>query len=323
MKRVFLFLVAISIIAVSCKKEETPKPTPEEPTQDLTYISDVFKSIKTIHDNLGGDAVMPLEGMLAMYKKDIKPYVGNDAQADFEAWIPVIREGEQEASEGQAGKLGKRYINAKGVEVGQLVKKGLIGAFQLHGFNGAMMAAVRTSVKEERIAALDKAVTFLLGDKTYLDKTPDADGNYPVYDGNQFVHYMNKVGDMGDQIYAAIKDAYAKAGEDTFTASLVKINVLVTKTVAIRGVHYLKHAAALQNGYDVEEAHELSEGLGFCYSLQFAYNSAQPGQFYMTSEQARAFTEYNLWDTEATPADIEMKAKEIAEMFDFNYDDAK
>ncbi len=203
----------------------------------------------------------------------------------------------------------------------QLVKKGFIGAFQLNGYNHAMMTGVGAGTKEKRAAALDKAVTFLLGEKSYLDKEPDADGNYPVYDGNQFVHYMNKVGN-GAQIYAAIKDTYTKTDDKTaFNSALLNINALVTKTVAMRAVHYLKEAAELQGGFDEEVAHEVSEGFGFCYSLQFAY--IPHGQFYLTHEQAVAFTEYNLWDVENVPAALEAKAREIAEAFGFDYDDAK
>ncbi len=318
MKKTILFLFALSVFAVSCKKDD-----PVKPTQDLNYISNTFKSIKIIHDNLKADAAQTPEQLLAMYNKDIKPNVAAQATADFEAWIPKIKEnGNMEATEGQAGLLGTRFVNANGVEVAQLVKKGFIGAFQLNGYNLSMMKAVGAKDKAEREAALDKAVTFLLGEKSYLDKEPNAEGHYPVYDGNQFVHYMNKVGDMGTQIYAAIKAAYTKTEDkDAFNAALLDINTLVTKTVAMRGVHYLKHAAALQSGYDVEEAHEISEGFGFYYSLQFAYKGQ--GQFFVTAENAKAITEFNLWDTENTPAALEAKAREIATMFGFEYDDAK
>ncbi len=324
MKKTILFLLALGMFAVSCKKdeEETPvKPNPQ-PSQDLTYISNTFKSIKIIHDNLKADAAQTPDQLLEMYKKDIKPNVAANTTADFEAWIPVIKENaDMTASEGQSGLLGKRFLNAKGVEVSQLVKKGFIGAFQMNGYNYALMSGVGADTKEKREAALDKAVTFLLGEKSYLDKEPDADGNYPVYDGNQFVHYMNKVG-MGTPIYTAIKDAYAKVdNENAFKGALLSINALVTKTVAMRAVHYLKKAAELQGGFDEEVAHEISEGFGFCYSLQFAY--VGHGSFYLTHEQAIAFTEYNLWDVENVPAALEAKGREIAEAFGFDYDDAK
>ncbi len=318
MRKIVSFLFVLSILTVACEKDKDPKTETQE---DLSYISKTFKSIKVIHDNLGSGSEKTLAELLSMYKTDIKPNVAGSVSADFEAWIPKIREGEEEAEKGKAGKIGKRYVNEKGVEVAQLVKKGFIGAFQLNGFNLAMREAVTAVEKSKRKAALDKAVTFLLGDISYLDKSK-VDGKYPVYDGNQFVYYMNKVGDMGDQIYKAIKNAYSKTGDvASFKNALLEINKLVTKTVAIRGVHYLKHAAALQNGYDVEEAHELSEGLGFCYSLQFAYKGM--GQFYMTKDSAKALTELDLWDKNVTPVKIEAKAKQIAGMFKFDYNGAK
>ncbi len=315
MKKTILFLFVLSLFAVSCDKEK------EEPKQDFSKIQNTFKALKVIHDNLKTGAEKTPAQLLDLYKKDIKPNVAKAASADFEKWIPKIKEnGDKEAAQGMAGKLGKRYVNAKGIEVAQLVKKGFIGAFQLNGFNYAMMEAVKSVEPSKRKAALDKAVTYLLGDVSYLDKEK-VDGKYPVYDGNQFVYYMNKVGDMGDKIYTAIQDAYNKTGSSDFNKALLTINALVTKTVAIRGVHYLKHAEDLQNGYDVEEAHELSEGLGFVYSLQFAYTGM--GKFFLTPEKAQAFTTYDLWDKDKTPAEIETEAKAIAKMFNFDYADAK
>ncbi len=317
MKKTILFLFVLSLFAVSC---EDKKDEPEV-KQDFSKIQSTFKALKVIHDNLKGDASKTPAQLLELYNKDIKPNVAKAASADFEKWIPKIKEnGDKEAMAGVAGKLGKRYVNAKGIELAQLVKKGFIGAFQLNGFNFAMMSAVKSTEKAKRKAALDKAVTFLLGDVSYLDKEK-LDGKYPVYDGNQFVYYMNKVDGMGDKIYTAIKDAYNKTGSSDFNTALLAINTLVTKTVAIRGVHYLKHAEKLQNGYDVEEAHELSEGLGFVYSLQFAYKGM--GQFFLDAAQAQKFTTFDLWDKDKTPAEIEKEAKAIAKMFGFDYDTEK
>ncbi len=88
MKKTFLFLLALGMFAVSCKKED--KTTPEKPkptTEDLTYISNTFKSIKIIHDNLKADAAQTPAQLLEMYKKDIKPNVAANTTADFEAWL--------------------------------------------------------------------------------------------------------------------------------------------------------------------------------------------------------------------------------------------
>ncbi len=337
MKKLLLAVLAAGVLAVSCSKDdkEENKPTPDpKPNKgaDLTAISDVFKSINVIHSNLKEDAEKTPAQLLEVYNKDIKPFVAKQdkdettIQADFANWIEHMKDNaDQTAEKGKAGKLGKRFLSAKGVETCQLVKKGLIGAFQMNGANYAIMKAVMGKDKEERIAGLDEAVTYILGDKAQLDKE-----KMEKNDGNELAKYILKVSGsekyngIADRIFNNLKEAYKKADEKpAFMQLMMDINKDISTAVAFRGVHYIvEYAEKLQaEGLKDKTAHELSEGLGLCYSLRFAYN-AQNHKMMLTNEQAAGFTGMDLWADDA-PAQLEAKAQAVADMFGFTLADAK
>ncbi len=321
----FMFLLSLGVMFVSCEKDDD-KPKDEE--NELAYISNTFEAIKVIHDNLGADAEKTPADLVKLYDEKIKDNIALTEQPVFANWIGHMKDNaDQTAEAGKAGKLGKRFLNEKGIELPQMVKKGFIGSFQLNGFNKALREGVQAKTKEDRKKALDKGVAYLLGDVSYLEKAKDADGAYPVYPGSQFSHYMNKVStsekykNIGDDLYNVFKDAYTKTDDaSAYSNTLLEINKLVVTIVAFRGVHYLTKGEELQGGFSEDAAHEVSEGLGFCYSLQFAYKPH--GQYYLTKEQAEEFTTVDLWGAGA-PEFLDNKANEIADLFDFTVADAK
>ncbi len=324
MKKTILFALVLSFFFVSCQDDEKNEPTENT---ELKTISNTFKSIKEINDNLGVDGKTGQE-LLELYNKNVKNQVAQSVQDQFANWLEHLKDNaDQEAEKGKAGKMGKksRLLNAKGVEVGQFIEQGFIGAFQLNGFTNALkVAAMSADTKEARKKELDKAVTYLLGDIAYLNKEK-VDGQYPEYEDNQFVHYMNKVSEkegiykgVADSIYATIKTAYTQTdNQNVFVGLMMKLNGYVTQTVGFRTVEKLKkYSKELEEEGKLKSkiAHELSEGLGFAYSLQFAYKGR--GQFYITSAQAQEFVDIDLWDTQA-PEILNQKATEIEEMFSF------
>ncbi len=99
--------------------------------------------------------------------------------ADLEKWdaeYDQIKDLTNEAAEGVAGFMQrgskKMPLNKKGVETAQLIAKGLIGAFQLNGFNKSAMEGVGAKDVKGRREALNKAVTYLLGGLDF-SKTKD------------------------------------------------------------------------------------------------------------------------------------------------------
>ncbi len=300
MKKSILFLFALSLMVVSCKKDKK-----DEPKQTVTLES-IVKEFKFI------DGVSTAD-------------VSKSALADMNAWVDELNaiSKDAKAERGKAGKLGKRYVNTRGVETVQLIKKGLIGALQLNQFKSALAAgAMGARTAEARKAAVDKAVKYLLGTKEL--KTRD---EYKK-DGNAFGKYMisvagsEKYKDIDKQIVEAIETAYANVeNPKVYGQALLQLNNYVVRVVAFRAVHYMaKYTPKIRENFDGESVHELSEGLGFAYSLQFTYNIANHQPF-VSAEDAKKITEVNLWSEEGKKF-VEEQAAEIAKKVGFTVEDA-
>ncbi len=218
MKRAILFLFGLSLMAVSCSDDDdnNPKGTPN-PDYKAVTLDEIVKDFKFI-DGVGA--------------KD----VSKAAMADFEAWVKELNEVTKYndvAKEGKAGKLGKRYINAKGVETIQLIKKGLIGALQLNNFNNALMSGIQGKDAAARKKAVDMGVKYLLGS----DK-PKTKDEFKA-EGNAFGKYMMSVAastkykDIDKHIYKAIEMAYANVdNKEKYGEYLLDLNKHVVTVVA-------------------------------------------------------------------------------------------
>ncbi len=317
MKKVILLLMGLSLLAaVSCSDDDDPQKPEEKavfgknPTNkaDVDAIVKVFENAKA-----GGIAT-------------IKAHLAENSVADLTAWdaeYAKIKDLTTEAKAGKAGKLGKRILNAKGIETAQLIAKGLIGAFQLTGFNKTLMEGVMTTDVKKRREALNKAVAYLLGG---LDLTKTKDDFKKA--NNSFGKYMATYPEKQAKIYAAIKMAFDKADDKAaYNGALMELNKWVTNVVAFRAVHYIGgygHKIKEEGGFTGENIHELSEGLGFAYSLAFAYNGAKHG-YYLPMEEAKAFTVVNLWEEAKDKSGnsfLDKSAEKIATMFGFEVADA-
>ncbi len=311
MKKSILFLLAFSLLAVSCKKDDNDTP----PTPRVITLNDIIKEFKFLE------------------KAGVNPEVNTVAKKDLEAWVVELNKINKvttTATEGKAGKLGKRFVNTKGVETVQLIKKGLIGALQLNGFNNASMAGVRAKDGQGRKAALNRAVAYLLGDYKGKKKSKDDFKK----EGNAFGKYMVSVAkserfkDIDKKIYEAIERAEKSTNDPKkFGAALVQLNEHVTTVVAFRAVHYLAgYGEKVRNDFNGENVHELSEGLGFAYSLQFAYNYYGGHKPYLTAKEAKAFTTVDLWKEAKDKSGnsfLDKGAEKIANLFRFTVADAK
>ncbi len=314
MKKSILFLFVISLLVVSCNKDDDEQPKKmvfgENPTNQATVdqIAKIFKNAKA--------------GGIATIKGNLNPQSVSDLTA-WDAEYATIKDITTEAEKGKAGKLGKRTLNAKGVETSQLIAKGLIGAFQLNGFNMASMEGIRAKDAKGRREALNKAVAYLLGG---LDLTKTKDDFKK--ENNSFGKYMSAYPEKKAKIYAAIKMAFDKADDKAaYSGAMVELNKWVTNVVAFRAVHYIGgygHKIKEEGGFTGENVHELSEGLGFAYSLAFAYNMATHRP-YFSLEEAREFTNVDLWvekDDNSGESKLDLSAEKIATMFGFKVADA-
>ncbi len=314
MKKSILFLFVVSLLVASCTKKDDEEPKKmvfgENPTNQaaVDQIAKIFENAKA--------------GGIATIKANLDPR----SIADLTAWdaeYASIKDITTEAEKGKAGKLGKRTLNAKGVETSQLIAKGLIGAFQLNGFNKASMEGVMAKDTKGRREALNKAVAYLLGG---LDLTKTKDDFKKA--NNSFGKYMSSYPEKKEKIYAAIKMAFDKADDKgAYNGAMMELNKWVTNVVAFRAVHYIGgygHKIKEEGGFTGENVHELSEGLGFAYSLAFAYNGAKHG-YYFSLEEAREFTNVDLWvekDDKSGKSKLDLSAEKIATMFGFKVADA-
>ncbi len=315
MKRVILFLMGLSLLTVSCDNDD-PK-NPNEPTLNPDYkavtLEEIVKGFKFI------DGVSTKN-------------VAKDAMEDLNAWVKELNEitkYNDAAEKGKAGKLGKRYVNAKGVETVQLIKKGLIGALQLNNFNYSLMAGVKGKDAATRKMAVDMAVKYLLG-----SATPKTKDEFKA-EGNAFGKYMMSVSGstkykgIDKMIYNTIDMAYANVDNPRkYNVALLQLNKYVTTVVAFRGVHYLAgYGEKIRQNFDGESVHELSEGLGFAYSLRYAYNPTHnPSVFYLTADEAKKFADVNLWDEAEDKSGnsfLDKESERLAKMFGFTVAEAK
>jgi hypothetical protein len=279
--------------------------------------------------------------------------VSAQIKSDFEQWISgqvneVFPNENVLAEPGVPGQLADgttaRYVNAKGLEYDQLVAKGL---------NGALMADqmlnnyLSTSVLDAGTNREDNDNGVLVEGTNYTNMEHKWDEAYGYVFGNaantanplpnlgeadDFLNkYLGRL--LGDPDFESmpqeIFDAFALgraaivAGEyDVRDQQAQIIREKISEMIAIRAVYYLQSAKTLldQESPDYGGAfHDLSEGYGFIYSLQFTRvpNTDQP---YFTKAEVDGYlsqlTEGNgLWDLSLESLDT--MSNEIASRFDF------
>lgn len=324
MKKYILPLVGVILMFSSCekKKEIQNEFSIENPTNkaELDKISEQFKAIGTMDFD--------------------KLMLDEEVKADMLVWkaeYEKIKVSTEEATKGKAGFLyeapdnkdKKRYVNAKAIEVDQLIKKGLIGAFQLRGFNNSLRDAVMAKEAKARVESLNKGVVYLLG-SLKLNKTAD---EFKA-ENNSFGKYLLKVAktakhkDIDKKLYAAIERAYANANsKEVFNKTLLEINEYADVVVAMRAVHYISgYTGKLreENGFTGGTVHELCEGLGFVYSLQYAYNS-KTHSMHFSHKDVKEVTDVNLWEeamNKTGNSTLDKMSEKIASIFGFTVADA-
>jgi len=237
-------------------------------------------------------------------------------KTQFETWIKAqvndIFPNENELAEsGKAGQLADgistRYVSAKGLEYNQAVAKGLIGALMLDQIVNNYLSP---SVLDEASNIEDNNAGTVIEDKSYTTMEHKWDEAYgylfgksvspstPLDDleADDFLNkYLSRVNDDADfsgiaqDIYSAFKTGRAAivAGEyDERDKQADIIKTKLSEVIAIRAVYYLQQG---KNAYPLYGSafHDLSEGLGFIYSLRFTRVSEEiASKFEFTVAQA-------------------------------------
>lgn len=253
------------------------------------------------------------------------------------------------ASPGIAGQIADgsntRYINDFGVEYNQFVSKGLIGALMadqmLNNYLSPAVLDAGTNVADNDAGIVvdgesytnmehkwDEAYGYIYG--TAKDLT---NPNLTIGEDDNFLNkYTGRVESDEDfmgiaaDIYDAFKLGRAAivAGDyDVRDEQAEIIREKVSTIIGVRAVYYLQTGkAALAAGNQGTAFHDLSEGLGFIFSLQFT-RKPNSNDSYFTKAEVDGFLAdlvadgaNGLWDV--TPATLDAIADAIAAKFDFS-----
>nr|WP_299069822.1 DUF4856 domain-containing protein [uncultured Allomuricauda sp.] len=279
-------------------------------------------------------------------------------RADFESWIQtqvdeVYPNWNVAATAGASGQIADgtsvRYITDKGLEMNQVFNKSLIGALMV---DQMLNNYISSTVLDPFTAANDSET--LVTDKNYTDMEHDWDEAYGYAfgtaadltdprstigeDDNFLNKYIGRV--EGDADFAGITDDIFEALKLGRAAIVAKeydvrneqaevLRELISEIIGIRAVYYLQQG---KNALDQTTPdygggfHDLSEGYGFIYSLQFTRqpNSDAP---YFTKAEVDAFLidllddgDNGLWDV--TPTTLDAISTSIADRFSFTVEEA-
>jgi len=277
---------------------------------------------------------------------------------DFEEWISgqvneVFPNENVLAEPGVPGQIADgstaRFVNAKGLEYDQMVAKGLNGALMadqmLNNYLSVSVLEAGTNREDNDNGVLEEGANYTTMEHKWDEAYGYLFGNAanpanPFSDLGSADDFLNKYlgrveGDSDfENMPREIFDAFALgraaivAGEyDVRDQQAEILREKISEIIAIRSVFYLQSG---KNALDQESPdfggafHDLSEGFGFIYSLQFTRvpNTDQP---YFSKAEVDGFiaqlTEGNgLWDVSLQTLDD--MSNEIASKFDFTVEEA-
>lgn len=270
---------------------------------------------------------------------------------EFETYISgqtnlVFPNQSEVAAPGVAGQLADgtnvRYVGPEGQEYNQLFAKGLIGALMvdqmLNNYLSTEVLDEGDNVANNDAGTLetgknyttmehkwDEAYGYLYGDPSIPASNPNSVLNNS---GDRFLfNYLGRVDSDSDfsgiaeEIFEAFKTGRAAivAGDyDLRDAQIEVIKENISKVIAVRTIYYLQSGKnAIEEENYGNAFHQLSEGLGFLYSLRFTQDPVT-GAPYISPSQLADYEEQLLagngfWDV--TPATLDSISEDVATAF--------
>lgn len=234
-----------------------------------------------------------------------------------------------------------RLVNENGLEYKQAFNKGLIGAFTLDQIvnNYLSRALVVDNQEANTNNVLDE-------DNNYTELEHYWDEAYGYAYGNSFddsflFKYIGRVAQDADfdtyvedveTAFITGRAAIVANDYDVVEEQVETLRTLLSEVIAIRAVYYLQQgkmslASAIENNESNASAfHDLSEGYGFVYSLQFTQNHATNAP-YFSAEQVDAFIAQleegnGFWDFADDSTVLDTISETIAAEFDFSVEQA-
>lgn len=279
-------------------------------------------------------------------------------KADFDGWIAaqvdeVFPNFDTLAAAGTAGQIADgssvRYVNAAGLEYDQAIVKGLIGAVMtdqmLNNYldKGVLDAGTNVEDNDNGVVATDKNYTTMehKWDEAYgylFGGAADGENPLTTLGGddvflNKYLARVNNDDDfntIAQDIYDAFKLGRAAIVEGNYEVRDEQAAIIrekVSMIIGIRAVYYLESGATALAGGDMGGGfHDLSEGFGFIYSLQFTNNPDTEMPYFSRSEVSQMLEDLmnasgnGLWDV--TTATLNQLSADIASRFDFTVDQA-
>lgn len=286
-----------------------------------------------------------------------KLYFGsNSVESDaikntFESWITeqvteVFPNWQTLAEAGVAGQIAQgdkvRYVNSKGIELNQLFAKSLIGALLtdqiLNNYLSQAVLDEADNVEKNNSGITPEGKSYTTMEHKwdeaygYLVGHPSVSAVDPMVsltsnEDKLLFNYLKSVNSdpdfagIAEETFEAFKIGRAAivAGEyEVRDQQVVVIRKNLSLVNAVRAIHYLQGGKAAIENNDMGAAfHELSEGLGFVYSLRFTHNPAT-GEPYLAPEVVYGFHEQltagnGFWDV--TPETLDSISEAIATAF--------
>lgn len=274
-------------------------------------------------------------------------------KSTFDSWIGgqvnfIFPYENQAAAAGQAGQIADgsavRYVNSQGLEYDQMFIKGLIGALSV---DQMLNNYLDPSVLDAGSNRADNDAQILIAEKNYTNmehKWDEAygylfggatEGSTPLATLGQDDVLLNKylgrvINDPDFSDFATVLFNAFKLGRAAIVAKDYKlrdeqaaiIRETISALIGIRAVYYLQ---AGKNAFAANEFgtafHDISEGYGFIYSLQFTHNPSTQEPYFSSSEVEAFLSDLmddgsnGLWDVSATTLDN--LSNTIASRFDF------
>ncbi|WP_274475847.1 DUF4856 domain-containing protein [Mangrovimonas aestuarii] len=279
----------------------------------------------------------------------------NAIKSELDAWITeqaevVFPNWEVTAEAGVAGQIQEpgggsvRYVNGKGLELNQAVAKALIGGLMADQILNNYLS-VNVLDEGDNIANNDDQT--LEEGKMYTSMEHKWDEAYgylygaeqnpsiPVLDADSYLNtYLNQVDSdedftgVAENIFEAFKLGRAAIVAQDYDLRDEQADIIreaVSKVIAVRAVHYFHGGKeAIEANNQAKAFHELSEGFGFMYSLQFTREAGTNAPYFSKEEidayVADLMSGNGFWDVSGETLDA--IAGEIASRFGFTVEQA-
>lgn len=235
-------------------------------------------TISVIGDDLNASAMQLSSATASSLSATETTSVLATMENDFEDLAAASEHVNETAAQGQAGKLGTYLVDARGIEIVQVIQKSLIGALQLDYIGNVLLADGLSADNQKLVdgknySALehnwDMAYALLTLNPIYLEGSTNDTRNTVEFGMGSYVWEYNKAN------YAKIYPAFLKGRAAIVNNDMAEIQKQATfirtefeKTMANSSLGYLNKWKT--GATDAARAHAIAEGLGFIYSLRFA-----------------------------------------------------